>query len=321
MLVRRLLLGLAVVVGPTAAAAALRAELPIREVDLSDGARRYVVDIRLDGKQVEAGLDTGSAGLRVLPRALASDAVAARGDKIGYFYTSGTRFEGQAIRRPISIGGLSGDIKLMRVHSLGCTREQPRCPVTHVDPVRFGIQGDGLPGEGFAAILGISFQVDPVSNPLEQLGVRRWIVELPTPGSNVQGRLVLNPTDAEVSQYKRLRVTGEGSQLPGCLVGASPRLSICGATVFDTGAPGIRVVTDHSIAQWPQGAAAEIAVGDSGTQLTMPIQIGRRDEATAMFVVVRPGVNPPRISFGIAPYFRWSVLYDASAREIGIRER
>ena len=317
----RTLMAVAAICLPSAAAAAVRAELPVREVDLSDGARRYVVEIEIDGRQVEAGLDTGSTGLRVLPRALPVSALSARGDKVGYFYTSGTRFDGQEIRQPVSIGGIGGDVKLMRVDTLGCTREQPRCPVTHVDPAQFGIQGDGLPGQGFAAILGISLKSDSVSNPLEQLGITRWIVDLPTPGSSTPGRLILNPADAEIVGYKRLQIVGDGSQLAGCLVGSSRRASICGLTVFDTGAPGIRIVADHGIAPWPQGTPAEVAVGDSATRLTMPIQIGRRDQASAMFTVVRPGANPTRISFGLAPYFRWSVLYDSSAHEVGVRDR
>ena len=317
----RILAGLAAIAVPDAASAAARTELPIREVDLSDGARRYVVQIDINGRQVDAGLDTGSTGLRVLPRALPPTAVSVHGREVGYFYTSGTRFEGQEIAEPVSIVGIVGAVKLMRVDTLGCTREQPRCPVTHVDPARFGIQGDGLPGQGFAAILGISLKPDAVPNPLSQLGVTRWIVELPAPGSSTPGRLILNPTDAELAGYKRLQITGDGSQLPGCLVNSSRRESICGLTVFDTGAPGIRIVADRSMQPWPQGTPAAIAVGDSGTQVSMPIQIGRRDEASAMFTVVRPGANPTRISFGIAPYFRWSVLYDSAAHQVGIRER
>lgn len=316
----RFLLGLCLLGVATATAAEVRSELPVREVDLSNGTRRYVVDVQINGKQVEAGLDTGSTGLRVLPRALSPDAGSVGGQEVSYFYTSGTRFHGRAIRVPVSFGGIPGDIRLMRIDRLDCTPEQPRCPAARIDPTRFGIQGDGLPGEGFAAILGIGLKPDAVQNPLEQLGVRRWIVELPTPGSNIAGRLILNPGDAEIAGYKRVSLIGDGNLVPGCLVAASPHSSICGDALLDTGAPGIRIVTDHSIAPWPQGLAAEIAVGGDA-RLTIPIQIGRRDQASAMFVVSRPGANPPRISFGIAPYFRWSVLYDASARQIGLRGR
>src|SRR5437764_12671749 len=71
-----------------------RAEIPIREVDLSDGTRRYVVDLVVDGQPMVAGLDTGSTGLRILSRAFSGEAAKSRGRQVSYFYSSGTRFEG-----------------------------------------------------------------------------------------------------------------------------------------------------------------------------------------------------------------------------------
>jgi hypothetical protein len=53
----------------------------------------------------------------------------------------------------------------------------------------------------------------------------------------------------------------------------------------------------------------------------MTVHIGRRDEGSAMFVATEPSLPTPRISLGIAPYFHWSVLYDAQAHEIGLRDR
>jgi len=55
-------------------------------------------------------------------------------------------------------------------------------PASLVSAAQYGIQGDGLPGEGFVAIMGVNMGHDPVPNPLIALGVKRWIVELPRPG-------------------------------------------------------------------------------------------------------------------------------------------
>ena len=53
----------------------VRAKVPIREVILSDGAHRYGVPITVGATQIEAGLDTGSSGLRIVPNVVsASDA-------------------------------------------------------------------------------------------------------------------------------------------------------------------------------------------------------------------------------------------------------
>ena len=47
----------------------------------------------------------------------------------------------------------------------------------------YGIASDGLPGEGFKAILGIDMARGRGRQPASRfLGARRWIVELPRPG-------------------------------------------------------------------------------------------------------------------------------------------
>ena len=52
-------------------------EVPIREVVLSDGVRRYAVTLTVDGVPIEAQLDTGSTGLRILAPALSGKAASA----------------------------------------------------------------------------------------------------------------------------------------------------------------------------------------------------------------------------------------------------
>lgn len=62
-------------------APAVRAELPLREVALRNGARRYAMPITLSPASIDAGLDTGEPGVRVLspdaPRAAWSDETSA----------------------------------------------------------------------------------------------------------------------------------------------------------------------------------------------------------------------------------------------------
>ena len=72
---------------------------------------------------------------------------------------------------------------------------------------------------------------------------------------------------------------------------------------------------------WPRGTAVDVRLSDGRRTAEMPLVIGRRDLASAM--MMQPGARdrPPMISLGIAPYFHWSVLYDAGAHEIGLRER
>jgi hypothetical protein len=302
---------------PTAAQAQ-RVELPIHEVDLSDGVRRYGVTLQIDGQPVEVGLDTGSVGLRVMPRALAAASDGAKGEHVDYSYGSGTQFEGQVVRVPVAAGPVGGSIKIMRIDHLGCTRAKPDCAAADADPAKFGIQGDGLAGQGFAAILGVRLKRDTVDNTFVELGIKRWIVELPRPG-NPAGRLVLNPTDAEIAGYKRLTVDDNGTT-GGCIVAAGSFGKICGRSFFDTGASGLRVFSVRRFAPWPNGTAAAIAVGDGSAVASFDVQIGRRDQASGLFYISSSDAKP-RLSFGLAPYFRWSVLYDAGKHEIGVKDR
>lgn len=311
----RFAIGLAALLIATPALAQ-RVELPVREVDLSDGARRYAVPITIDGQAVEAGLDTGSTGLRVLPRGMGAAGQAAKGEQVDYSYGAGTEFGGAAIKLPVAFGTVAGTARVQRIDRIGCRQGRRDCPAAHVDAARFGIQGDGLPGEGFAAILGVRLRHDAVENPFEQLGVKRWIIELPRPGE-AAGRIILNPSDAELAGYQRI-VLDENGTSPGCLATQTAR--VCGRAFFDTGAPGLRVLGATRFQPWPNGTPAEIAIGDGKALATMPVQIGRRDQASAL--LYEPDANPQtRLSLGLAPYFHWSVLYDAGRHEIGVKDR
>ena len=302
---------LASVAGP---ALAQRAELPVRMVELPNGDRRFATTLQIDGRAVEVGIDTGSTGLRVLPRGLGDAGRAAHGPRVTYSYGAGTGFEGSAITVQVAAGSIAGPVRIMRIGGVGCVAGHPDCPVAHADLTGYGIQGDGIAGQGFAAILGIRLRPDQVGNPFEQLGVRRWIVELPRTATE-QGRIVLDPSDAEVADYARIGVDGDGTT-PGCLTGPD---TICGRAFFDSGAAGLRVLRAAPFRVWPNGTPATITVGRGEQAQRMSVTIGRRDQASALLGV--PGGNDTRLSLGLAPYFHWSVLYDPSHHQIGVRSR
>lgn len=300
-----------------------RVEAPIRQVMLSNGERRYVVALRIAGREVEAGLDSGSTGLRVLPRVLPAEALAARGEEVRYSYGSGVAFSGRAITLAIGIGG-AGDVpvRIQRIDKLGCTPAKPDCAGARVPIDRFGIQGDGLPGEGFAAILGVGLKDDPIPNTLEALGARRWIIDLPRPGDRAPGRLILNPDDAEIAAYQRVKMlSDDGNTIAGCIAFQTPEKPICGPARLDTGAPGLRIVNGGRHAPVAQGAPARLVIGDRSGEFGIDIIIGRRDQASRLTFDQDPRFNQPQLFFGLAPYFAWSVLYDPGTRTIGLKAR
>ncbi|WP_267382364.1 MULTISPECIES: hypothetical protein [unclassified Sphingomonas] len=311
-MIKRIVFAAIMVASPPASAQ--RAELPVRLVALPNGDRRFATTLTIDGRSVEVGIDTGSTGLRVLPRGLGGRTDTPAGPKVIYRYDVGTAIEGEAVVVPVAAGPIAGPVKLMRIAAIGCTPDHPDCPAARAILSTYGIQSDGIAGQGFAAILGIRLKHEEIDNPFAQLGIRRWIVELPRSATE-QGRIVLNPTDAEIAGYARIAVDRDGTT-PGCLVGPQ---RICGRAFFDSGAAGLRVLRDAPFRPWANGTPATISVGSGAATRSITVTIGRRDQASGLFYARRDGDT--RLSLGFAPYFRWSVLYDTDEREVGVKPR
>jgi len=329
-----LLLALAGLAGAAAAQAppAPRGEVAIREVVLSDGTRRYAVPLKVGAVAIDAGLDTGSTGLRILPGVLGDADAKDTGHGETYSYGSGAELAGVSGEGVVAIGGLSGRSSLQLVRRVGCTTAQPRCPASRIPAEQYGIQGDGLPNQGFKAILGINLSSTRIANPFLAIGVRRWIVELPRPGETAPGRIILNPTDAEVAGYAFLPFNPELSGLgggrhdavPGCLVNTASQAKACGAVTLDSGAPGIRVQNGGLGSRpWPEGAAAALAFYDAAghAQAIESLVIGERAQASHLQFVEEPKMRGVTIFSGLTPYFAYSVLYDADRQGLGLKPR
>ncbi|WP_375391754.1 hypothetical protein [uncultured Sphingomonas sp.] len=107
-MIRAVLLLLALLPAP---ALAQRAELPVREVDLPNGDRRFATTLSIDGQVVEVGIDTGSTGLRVLPRGLSAAGRATNGARVTYSFGAGTGFAGEAVTVPVVAGAVAGPVR------------------------------------------------------------------------------------------------------------------------------------------------------------------------------------------------------------------
>jgi len=97
-------------IAASAAQAQTRSEVPIKEVALSDSVRRYSIPVTVGGTAIEAGLDTGSTGLRILPAVLSKDDALADGASDSEAYGAGTRIAGKSGHAKVAIGGLSASI-------------------------------------------------------------------------------------------------------------------------------------------------------------------------------------------------------------------
>jgi len=327
-----LLLLLVLAAAPARGETVARAEVPIRQSVLSNGAVRYAVPVTVGGTRLLVSLDTGSTGLRILPGALAAgDAVAGDEEEI-YGYASGSRYVGVVGEARIAIGGASGTGPVHLIRAIGCFAYLPRCPASRTTLDRYGIASDGLPDEGFKAILGIDMAPGRVGNPLRFLGARRWIVELPRPGEG-EGRLILNPTEAETAGYAMLplaapyaheRGGGLHDAVPGCLSNSVTHARACGVVLMDTGAPSLSVANGRLGAEpWPDGAAAALELFDAvgGVAVREALTLGPRAWGERLSFRQEPRVNGVVIYAGIAPYFGYSVLYDPRRQTIGLKPR
>jgi hypothetical protein len=332
-MIRSLALAAVFCVGPLAAAAQpARSEAPIVQSTLSNGAHRYAVPVQVGGTPMLASLDTGSTGLRILPGALRPGDAAASDDPETYGYASGSRYEGVASEAVLIIGGAKGRAFVHLIRTIGCFAYLPHCPASRTTLDRYGIAGDGLPGEGFKAILGIDMAPGKVGNPLRALGARRWIVELPRPGEG-DGRLILNPTDAEIAGFVTVPLAapyahepggGLHDAVPGCLANATTHARACGVVLMDTGAPGLAVANARAdTGPWPDGSTAHLELFDTtgGLAVRAAFTTGQRDLGTRMAWRRERRVAGVVIYAGTAPYFAYSVLYDPRRQTIGLKPR
>jgi len=194
-----------------AAGSAPRVEVPIVRHILSNGDIRFSVSVRVGGGPlIEAMLDTGSFGLRVLARAMAPSQYEVASGGRAFGFGSGLVLQGPLAKAVVSIGGMTtdGPISIQVVQVVNCRASKPNCLASRSPPDAYRIGGDGLPHEGFDAILGLAMLRSDgpgfAANPLAVSGSRRWIVSLPRPGGSSQGRLVVNPGTADLVGFHKV---------------------------------------------------------------------------------------------------------------------
>lgn len=306
--------------------------LPISQTVLRDGLIRYSVPISVDGgATVDAMLDTGSVGLRVLAMPYKNNAsgivtiqnnLPTSGRTSQYSYRSGVTLSGVDTQAGVKIGR-AGDVSLQLVTQVNCLPLYPKCPASGIAPIDYRIGSNGYAQTGFTAILGIGAtfaESQDLPNPLAMLGYRSWTIELPFPGASAPGRLTLSTTDVPANGFTPL-VSDILGRVPGCMVLADRR-TVCAQTLLDTGAPGVDVytpeVTEPRI--WRTGIRS--AFGFANTDLA-PAEFISGARGTFTRVTLRPlqGQQQTVIASGVLPYFRYVVLYNAQGRVAGARLR
>jgi len=326
-------------VGSYAAGAAERVEVPLHQTVLSDGNIRYSVDVSMAGSRpIPAMVDTGSTGLRILSRAVTdTDFASVSYQRSVYGYGSGVRLNGVVATLRAGLGHLAGQapIPVQLVRTVDCFPKRPHCPASRLSQADYRIGGDGLPKEGFDAILGIAMGTGPVDNPLRRLGTEMWIVILQRPGEDRPGKLILNPDAGERAGYTwfptehLLKDLPGGAEfhdaIPGCLVIKKSGKRICGPTLLDTGAPEISIKSSDPADRngWIKGDRFAIIFRNrQGGEVQAGFQAGAG--GPSRFSTSAPQDTNERethISAGTLPYFLFSVFYDDQRHLVGLKLR
>ncbi len=298
-----------------------RAEVPIRQVQLSDGTTRYAIPISVGGQPVLVGLDTGSVGLRLLPTA--QSGLQSTGKANHEPFGSGVVLDGPIARGQIGVGNRSAVIGVQQVLGVHCAKGGNAC-AARLGIGRYRVMGDGLPGEGFLGIIGVKPNLDAVPrNPLIQLGIHRWIVSLPQPGSGRPGTLVLNPDARDQAGFRPVPSGQNPGQVLGCLYRPTPRPArACGNTILDTGAPGVGALNGGMVPQAMSGAPARFVFGTPDARSPgMTLRLNDRRQMTRYSASDKTGIEGTQLRMGVAPYLAYDILYDADRGTIAVRAR
>jgi hypothetical protein len=318
---------------PAWAQALARVEVPIRQTVLKDGTPRYSITVSVGAGQVDAMLDTGSTGFRLLPTAVDRSNLKATTTPARTAYGSGAQFTGVIAMAPLSIGGVAGTrpVKVHWIESAGCMDKRPQCPVSRSDAKHYAIGGNGRAGEGYQAILGVNMGVNETENPFVGMGFTRWIIVLPKLGDRAPGRLILNPTDEEAKGFTafpieprfRNQAGAHHDAITACLTNDKTKASVCAPTLLDSGATAVVVMAgrDAPDMDWrPRTPVTLTFKPAQGADVSLSFVT---DKDKPSHFTVRPAENAPRTRFvaGSLPFYSFSVLYDAPSGTVGLKPR
>lgn len=308
-----------------------RIEVPIKQTVIG-GSPRYSVPVRVGGgPEVDAMLDTGSFGMRILPRMTRnSSGISDTGQPISFSYASGVRVEGTVGEAEIHVGGAAtrGRIALQLVDDVTCVAQKPKCPASRIRRGEYGFGGNGKPGAGFAAIIGARLAVakagDSVANPFYAIGAAAWIIDLPRLGDEAPGRLVFNPAEADLQGFTMIALHDACAGLvPTCLTNERSKETFCGGALLDSGASQVSVTTARVNGRfdWPGGTPGKLTFGDeqAGT-VEMTFTAGAHPAGHDVHLSHASGAST-QIVTGFLPYLAFSVYFDAENHVIGFRKR
>jgi len=314
----------------------MRVAIPIYQTQLPSGSIRYFVRLTIAGRRVDAMLDSGSVGLRLLPRALPSRAYRQSATECAITFANGVELRGNVARIRLMLDGATAQrsTKVQIVRDVCCSSHRPNCPAEQIRKAG-RIFGEGFARMGFRAVLGVGLRASGIDNPLSRFA-DAWIIRLPLPGDSNPGSLILGPTSYERRGFLRFELqrhrvpTSSGEAIgwqdvvPGSLTTKGPRRSIAGPIALDTGAASIVVVRSGRHPQVTEDCRdARFEFADT-KQKALNLSFVINDRATpGSRTFTRPptGRQWEGIRAGILPYHSFLVFYDRRKGVIGLKPR
>ena len=302
------------------------AVVPIRKMTLPSGGRYFALPVRVGSKNLFAGIDTGSPGLRVLGPALGPNDYQPTGATGRMEFVSGTILTGPRATADIGFGAVHGPATIQVVERVTCAPRTPHCAEGHMPLDQLGLMGGGKPKQGAPAILGASIAPFPVGVPFPELGVQQWIFDIPNDLGD--GKLVLNPPANTLAGFVRFAFVREPGApkdaLRGCLQNDRTQRKICGIILFDTGAAGMSVDSPEPLpAQWPEGTPASLLYQDAqgATRLIQSFRTGDPAHSSRLHFNHKPEAKRTVIHANASPFFCFDVLYQADREALSLRPR
>ncbi|BEK89604.1 hypothetical protein NSERKGN1266_55550 [Nocardia seriolae] len=238
------------------------------DVGTVGGTPRLTLPVTIGSRTLTVMVDTGSTGLRVMADKLDPADVTLVDPAEDYGYGSGTRLIGDIVSATVSIGRwkTATPIEFEQVTKTVCSKQKPNCPAANGGkPTMFGGTYDGIIGLGTNTDSGIG---NPLWNLPRGIG-RRFAVHYDPAGTS---RLLLDVPEkgfsralmpAPESPPDAGQQPSRPSTVEGCFeMTGLPNGKFCGPTLFDTGAPGIRI-------QLPPGNTAYAGPVATGTDITL----------------------------------------------------
>jgi hypothetical protein len=282
---------------------------------------RMVATIAIDGVALEAFVDTGSSGLRIMPGALDDTTYDAIGDGLVQFsYHSGLALQGVVATGGVTIGGLTTPpIPIMQVRTTGCTPEHPDCNTT---------------GFGYPAILGIGMRNLPgsgnIANPIVELdghpafavhADREARVGTLTIGASETGYALV---DVPLLEGGAPLIDGtlarDDRTVPTCVTDATHGTELCSGGILDTGCGPTELLRPSYAGanqEWAPGTVVSVSVaGAMSYGFTVgPTPVPGIDE---VLLEPRPFQVVDMINVGTAAFFHGDVFFDQAGGRIGV---